>query len=86
MVTVFDTDEADTNDAGNIVIELKNTSTSNELIDPAGTPVCVKRGAFIQMSGTEPRALVKSSHLKAYGSDGAIRSYGLRRKPWRAVS
>ena len=85
VVTVFDTDEADVTDAGNIVIELKNT-TANELIDPAGTPVCVKRGAFIQMTGTDPRALVKSSHLKAYGSDGAIRSYGLRRKPWRAVS
>ena len=76
-VTVYDTDEADTNDPSNIVVELKNTS-NNEVVDPAGMPVEVSRGAYVVMTGTEPRALVQIAKAPMY-SAGAMKIYGLRR-------
>lgn len=78
VVSVFDTDVGNTDDASKIVAELKNTA-NNELVDPAGLPAAVRRGCYIAMSGTNPRALVKSKCLVAWGSDGAIRNFGLRR-------
>jgi len=76
VLTVFDTDRADVNDPSNIVLELKNT-VNNELIDPAGAPARVQRGAYIQLSGTNPRALLKFGRVAAY-SPGAIMRYGAR--------
>ena len=78
VVTVYDTDTANTNDAGNIAVELKNTA-NNETVDPAGMPACIERGAYISMSGTNPRALVQISRANGYVSDGAIRQLGLAR-------
>lgn len=78
VVTVYDTDTGDTNDATSIVCELKNTA-NNELVDPAGMPVHVTRGCYVSMSGTNPRALVKMSKVNCY-TDANTRSYGLRRK------
>ena len=72
---VYDTDEADTTDEGNIVVYLANTA-NNELVDPAATPVDVTRGAYVALAGTTPRALVKLGRVVAYSSDGAIRTYG----------
>lgn len=77
VVSVFDSDTADSNDATSLVCELKNTAGS-ELVDPAGMPVQVTRGAYISMSGTNPRALVKMCKQQAY-SDANVRSLGLRR-------
>lgn len=79
VVSIYDTDAADTNDASNIVAELKNTSAANELVDPAGMPVRVTRGAYVVMTGTNPRALVQIGAAQGWGSDGAIRGYAARR-------
>lgn len=79
VVTVYDTDKADTNDATNFRLELKNTA-NNEIVDPAGTPVEITRGAYVTLSGTNPRALVKLRNVDAYGSPSAIRRQG---RPYR---
>ncbi len=78
VVSIYDTDEADTNDASNIVAELKNTA-NNEVVDPAGMPAQITRGAYVVMTGTDPRALVKIGAAQGWGSDGAIRNYAARR-------
>ena len=78
VVTIYDTDTADTNDASNIVAELKNTA-ANEVVDPAGMPVSVTRGAYVVMTGTDPRALVQLGLAQGWGSEGAIRTYASRR-------
>ena len=78
VVQVFDTDVGSTQDASAAVLELRNTASS-ETVDPAGVPVTVRRGAYVSMSGTNPRALVKIGRASAYHSDAAIRSYGAKR-------
>ena len=79
VVKIFDTDVADTNDASNIVVELKNTA-DNETVDPAGMPVRVTRGAYVTMTGAgAPRALVQIGAAQGWGSDGAIRNYAAKR-------
>ena len=79
VVSIFDTDVANLNDASKIVAELKNTA-NNEVVDPAGMPVRIRRGAYVSMSGTNPRALVQVGYAPAYGSDGAMGSYASRRQ------
>lgn len=69
VLTVYDTDKADTNNASNIAIELKNTA-NNEAVDPAGTPVDVTRGAYVVISGTTPRALAKIHRAPNYSRAG----------------
>ena len=78
VVKIHDTDVADTNDASNIVAELKNTA-ANETVDPAGMPVRVTRGAYVAMTGTDPRALVQIGAAQGWGSEGAIRNYAAKR-------
>jgi hypothetical protein len=83
QVTIWDTDTADTNDASNIVAELKNTA-ARELVDPAGMPVDVQRGCYITLlpalDGTnESRAIVQIERARAYGSRAVLRDYGLRK-------
>ena len=82
-VIVYDTDNADTNDASNIVAVLRNTATS-EIVDPAGMPVLVTRGAYVEIAGTlleagGPHALVQIGGAQGWGSDGAIRNYAAHR-------
>ena len=83
VIQIYDTDNANTDDAGNIVTELRNTAV-NETVDPAGMPVSVTRGAYISITGTSsgrgPRVLVQLGPVSGYGSEGAIRSYSLSRK------
>jgi len=78
VLSLFDTDVANINDAGNIKAELKNTA-NNELVDPAGMPISFRRGCYAVLAGTNPRALVKPCSVVAWGSDGAIRNYGAKR-------
>lgn len=80
VLSLFDTDVGNVNDASNIAVELKNTA-NNEIVDPAGMPVEVKRGCYVSMTGTNPRGLVKIGRAHAYSSDGAVRGYGSRRTP-----
>jgi len=80
VLTVYDTDVAYVSSTSAAKLELKNTA-NNETVDPAGVPIDFQRGCYVVMTGTNPRAIVKFSKTPAYGSDGAVRSYGLRRKP-----
>ena len=75
VLSVYDTDKADTNDASNILVELKNTA-NNEIVDPAGMPVRVRRGAYVTLSGTNPRGLLQLG--TAAKSDAAVRRHGLQ--------
>ena len=82
QVKIYNTDTADTNDASHIVVELRNTAVK-EIVDPAGMPVRVTRGAYVQISGTVedggPRALVQIGAAQGWGSEGAIRNYAAKR-------
>ena len=82
VLTLFDTDTADTTDASNIRLELKNV-TNNDIVDPAGVPCHFKRGCYAVLSGTTPssRAMLKIGRAQGYRSDGAIRNLGARRQP-----
>ena len=79
IVSLFDTDVANTNDASNVRVELKNTANS-ELVDPAGTPAHFQRGCYVSLSGTNPRALVKVGNAQGYWGDGRIKQHGANRK------
>ena len=79
VVTVYDTSWSNTLAAQNFILELKNTANS-ELVDPAGTPVEVTRGCYVQLAGTTPRAIVKLSFAPTYGSPANARAWGLKTK------
>jgi|TARA_Y100000310_G_scaffold153951_1_gene153524 hypothetical protein len=79
VVTIYDTDDANTIDQSNIAASLTATA-ANELVDPAGMPVRVKRGAYIEKTAAIIGALVQVREAVAWGSDGAVRGYGQRRK------
>jgi hypothetical protein len=86
VVSVYDTDVGNTDDAGNRKAVLRNTAgTHGEIVDPAGMPVPLRRGCYITISGSTdaagPMALANIKPHVAWGSDGAIRNYGLRRRP-----
>lgn len=85
VLSIYDTDLGNSDDYSNRVVVLRNTGTTGgEIVDPAGMPVEVRHGAYLALSGTAsaegPQAIVKIKRVVAYGSDGAIRNYGLRRK------
>lgn len=75
VLTVFDTDEASTSDASNIVAEIKNI-TNNEAV-PLHDRVYVRKGAYVQLAGTDPRATLRVGIAPAY-NDAAVRDLGLR--------
>jgi hypothetical protein len=76
---IYDTDRGGTNDATNILVELKNTA-ARETVTPAMPPIIIKNGAYVSMSGTNPRALVELGKVAAWGSDAAVLEYGGRSK------
>ena len=87
---LWDTDVANTDGIENEKLLLRNTGTTGgEIVDPAGVPVEFKRGCYVSLSGTAdalgPWARLKIGRAPAWGSDGAIRSYGLRRKGGTAI-
>ena len=77
VVTIFDTDRGNTNSEAKYVGRLTNTANS-QTVELLSGPVAVIRGAFIQMTGTNPRATVTIGQAVAYGSGGAVKGYGLR--------
>ena len=77
VATIFDTDSGDTTIAGNIVTELKNTA-NNELVIQDHEMV-IRRGAFVQMSGTTPRVMVHVKRNPMGRSVANIRQLGLKR-------
>lgn len=76
VLTIFDTDTGNVLDARNIVTELKNTA-NNELIDAASPEMTVYHGCYVQISGTNPRALIQMVHQ--YKSINLVRIHGARR-------
>lgn len=83
ILEVFDTDTGYTNDISKRRVYL-TTSTSSEIVDPAGMPITLTRGCYVKLSGTAsaagPFAVVKVGKAVGWGSDGAIRNYGTRRR------
>ena len=84
VLEIYDTDTGNTNDIGKRRVYLL-TSTTGEVVDPAGMPVTLTRGCYVKLSGTAgvsgPFATVKVGKAVGWGSDGAVRTYGQRRKP-----
>lgn len=77
VLKIFDTDNADTSDEGNIVAHLYNLTANEPPIDLADVPVCVRRGAYVQLSGTAgTRALIHIGYSQGYHSAGRIRQHG----------
>lgn len=79
VLRVFDTDVAYVLDASNILDELKNT-VSGETVDSAATPYRTNRGCYVELTGTNPRALITVGKSPIYSNDAAMRTYGLIRK------
>lgn len=82
VLEVYDTDNADVNDASDIRARLQNV-TASEVVDVPGSDLLLERGCYVKLSGTAPRALVKICEATGYGSDGAVRTVGARRLPRR---
>lgn len=80
VLQVFDTDVNNTLHLGRVKLELKNV-TNSEMVDPAGTPVHVQRGCFVNLTGTNPRAIVKIGYAQGYWSQGRIKQHGAKRIP-----
>lgn len=80
VLSVFDTDVASTTDNFNSVIELTNT-VGGESVDAAGIPVRVQRGCYVQLSGTNPRAMVQVGWAQGYWSQGRIKQHAAKRIP-----
>lgn len=78
VLQIYDTDTAYTSDASNMIMELKNT-TNNEAVNLAGTALCIKRGCYVSLAGTNPRALI--SFFAPYFEAGPLRTFALRRSP-----
>ena len=83
ILEIYDTDTGNTNDISKRRVYL-TTSTANEVVDQAGMPITLTRGCYIKLSGTQgaggPFAIVKVGRAVGWGSDGAVRNYGQRRK------
>lgn len=79
-LAIYDTDVASTTDPGNFRVELKNTANL-EVVNSSEGDTSLKRGCYVVLGGTNPRALVKIHHAVAYFSDGAIRTFGNKRLP-----
>ena len=77
---IFDTDRANIVDEGNKVARLYNLTASEPPIDLADVPVSVRRGAFVQLSGTSPQAMIHIGRSQGYRSVGRVRQHGLGRK------
>lgn len=72
VLTIYDTDHADTT-YGPAKLILKNLTADETPVDPAGVPINLTRGCYVQLEGTNPRALLSVRRAVGYGSDGAIR-------------
>lgn len=82
VVTIYDTDQANTADAGNVIAVVGNDTAGQTVhvdltVSPSGG--YFKRGCYVSLVGTNPRALV--TFAERYQSKGLIKSYGLRRAP-----
>jgi len=82
VMTIYDTDTGITSNATRTRVELRNT-TAFETVDPAGMPIHLIRGCYVEMAGTTPNAMLKIRRAVGYGSDGAMRTYASKRKAYK---
>ena len=75
VLTVYDTNAANTLDASNIVGEVKNV-TNSESVNLPNTPIYVKRGAYVTLTGTTPRGQLRFSNNNAHGKVSVIKQFG----------
>lgn len=80
VLSIYDTDVASTTSPFNVVTELKNTA-GGEVVDIASCPVRVQRGCFVELSGTNPRAMIEVGHAQGYWSSGRIKQHAFNRIP-----
>jgi hypothetical protein len=73
VLTVYDTDRAYTDVAGDVVAEIKNTVNS-ERVEHVGE-ITVYRGAYIVLAGTNPRAQINLCNM-AHNSSATVRELG----------
>ena len=74
---IWDTDVADT-DRGNPRVEITTTAVQ-QMNDPATATGELSDGCYVELSGTNPRALVQLSRAVGYGDEAALRNHGLSR-------
>lgn len=79
VLAIYDTNRANTSDVNKVGIELKNV-TNNDIVDPAGVPIYLQRGAYVVLTGTNPRAMLNIHWAPGYGSEAAARHMGRRIK------
>lgn len=83
---VYDTDTGrdgagGDNDDTNFVARVTNLTNAETVPSPFhNEPIRVKRGAYIVLEGTNPRAVVHIGRAQGYWSDGRIRDHGARRR------
>ena len=75
VLTVYDTDRAETH-SDKIVERLANVSDNETLASASAFDV--QRGCYVELAGTDPRALVRIANAPSYGSDGAALIRGSR--------
>jgi hypothetical protein len=73
VLRIYDTDTADTNQPR--LYELRN-SAADETVE-SRRDIYVRKGAYIELSGTNPQAFVEIQEANVYGSTAAYRNYGL---------
>lgn len=81
VLTIYDTDTASIGDAQGFVVEMKNTANSEVVSSPAIDLAAYdfRLGCYVQLSGTNPRAVVHLAGAGAYMSEGGQRTFALRR-------
>jgi hypothetical protein len=82
VLKIWDTDIAMLEDENTVVAHLFNLTASEPPIDLADVPLCVKRGAYVQLSGTAPRALVHIGKSQGHYSVGRVRQHGSKVTPF----
>lgn len=75
VVTVYDTDRADTNDYSNVVAEVRE-QTADEQKESLDVHT-VHRGCYVNLAGTNTQALIHMKRASAYNNAG-LRRQGLR--------
>lgn len=78
VVKIFDTDVGNTDDVENQVFAAGNDIAS-ETLDLAVADVRVRRGAYVQLSGTDPQAIIRFESAHSM-SKANIKDYGIKRK------
>ena len=76
---IYDTDEANTNDASNLVIQRLRNPSASIPVSQEVTPGWgyFHRGCYVTLSGTDPRAILQFD--EAYLSEGLVKNYARQR-------